>query len=72
MRPIPAEAGRGGIDDARVAGCECSVVLAEPLGRAQPHVVEEYVGRLDQPQQRLSRRRPLQIERDAAPVAVDI
>jgi hypothetical protein len=51
---------------------ECSVVLAEPLGRAQPHVVDEYVGRLDQPQQRLSRRRPLQIERDAAPVAVDI
>src|SRR6516225_3785757 len=41
MHRLLAEAGGGGVDEARVAGRERIVVDAEPFRRAQPHVVDE-------------------------------
>ena len=65
-----AEAAGAGEDDARIARGEAGVVEAEPLGRVEAHVVDHDVGRLDQPPERLSRRILLQIQHDAALVAV--
>ena len=53
-------------------GGDRGVVDAEPRRRARPHVVDEDVGGRREPQQRLARRRPLQVEHDALLVAVDV
>ena len=69
--PVLAPAVNAGIDQPRIALAER--VRAEPqrLELLRPDVVDEHVGPIDQPQQHLARRRGLQVEHDAALVAVD-
>ena len=48
------------------------IVQSEPLGGGEPHIVDKDISGLDQLEQRLSCRRPLQIECQALLVSVDI
>jgi len=69
---VLAEAGGCGIDDARIAFLHHPIVETEPLGRAEPHIVDKDIRRFDQLKERLSCRRSLQVEGDALLVAVNV
>ena len=60
------------VNDARVGFRDSGVVDAEPAGRARTHAVHEDVGIFHQPQQGVMCFGTLQIERDAALVAVHV
>src|SRR5690606_38479522 len=64
----------GGVahDDARVALAENLVGEVEALEDARTHVVVEDVSRLDQPQEELAALGVLEIDADAALVAVEV
>ena len=67
-----AEAEGADIDDARVHLPHRFVVEPEALHRLRPHVVDQRVGRLRELQQRLLAFRALQVQHDAALVAVQV
>ena len=66
-----AESRRAGIDEALVALRELGVAETQPFRGAEPHVVHEHIGAIDQPQQRVLCRRLLQVQHHAALVAVE-
>ena len=70
--PVLAIARAEPVDEARIALRQRFVVDAEALCRRGPHAVHEHVGRLDEAQQRVASRPGLQVERDAALVAVHV
>jgi hypothetical protein len=67
-----AEAEGADIDDARVQLSHRFVVEPEPLHRLRPDVVDQGIGALRELQQRLLAGRLLQVEHDAALVAVQV
>ena len=69
---VLAEAGDAAVDDALVDLLQRLVVDAEPVLHVGPEVLDHDVGLLDQPQERGAARRVLQVERDAALVAVQV
>ena len=71
-RAALAKAGGTGMDDARVAGGHGGIAKPEPVRGTDAHVVHEHIRTLDQPPQRVHRRLALQVQHDAALVAVQI
>ena len=69
--PVLAPAVDAGVDQPRIALAQRLRPEPEPIELLRPDVVHEHVGPIDQPQQRLARRRGLEVEHDAALVAVD-
>ena len=70
IRPAGQIAVQAGIDDAIVAREHRFMTEAEAGDRLRPDRMDEHVGAIDQPPQRVARRGLLQIEDDGALVAV--
>jgi hypothetical protein len=67
-----AEAEGADIDDVRIHLLQRLVIQPEALHRLRPHVVDQRVGRLRQLQERFLAGRALQVQHDAALVAVQV
>ncbi len=72
IRPVLAEAGNAGIDDARIDLGERLVVDAEPLLHVGPEILDHDVGLLDHALEGGEAFGRLQIERHAALVAMQV
>ena len=72
IRPVLAEAGNAGIDDARIDLGERLVVDAEPLLHVGTEILDHDIGLLDHALEGGEPFRRLQIERHAALVAVQV
>ena len=70
--PVLAEAEHAGIDQARIDLRDDVVAELQPRHRLRPHVVDQHIGRRDQPQHRVAARRLLQVEADRALAAVGV
>src|SRR4051794_2675299 len=67
IRPVPWSAG---VDDPWIALAEHLITYTQALRRRRAHAVHEDIRRLHEPHQYLERFRALQVERDAAFVAI--
>ena len=70
-RPVLAPARHPADDQPLVAGVAGVRPEPEPLHRARAHPLDEHVGPLDEVEHGLDRLRPLEVERDARPAAVE-
>ena len=70
--PVLAEARDAGVDQPRVDLAQRRIVDAEPLFHVRPEVLDHHVGLGGQPAQHGNAARRLQVERDAALVAVQV
>jgi hypothetical protein len=68
--PGPPEAGHLAVDEPGIVPTQRLVAEAEPLHRALPIILDHHVRLAQKPPQRVLRRRLLQVEHDAALVAV--
>src|SRR6185369_8074265 len=65
------EGGDRAVDEARVHALDRVVVDAEPLGHPAPEALDDHVGPRGEPAERVPALRLLDVETDAALVAVD-
>ena len=72
IAPVPAEADRRRVDDARVGLAHGIEGEAQPVHRLLAHVVHEHVGSRDELSQRRLAGLGLQVEHDGAFVAVEV
>lgn len=72
IRAILAEAEQPGIDDARIERRDLVVTQSEPRHGLGPHVVQQHVGAPQHALERMQTRGVLEVEHDAALVAVGV
>ncbi len=65
VRPVLVEAAAAHVDDAGIARAHRPVIQPQPGQRLRPHIADEHVAALGQPQRRLAPVRVLQVQRDA-------
>src|SRR5258706_11619554 len=65
-----AEAGDRAVDEPRIAGEDVIVPEAQSRHQAGPEVLDKYVGLLNEPPERLAPAVALEVERDAALIAI--
>ena len=72
IRSVVAVADQADIDQPRIDFAHVVIAELQPPHRRKPRIVHQHIGALAQPQQRRPRRRLLQVEHDAALVAIEL